>query len=161
MPDPGRRAAAERRRRALAERLARDLAHPAPDAPPGTLSDLVAGTVVRVRWVSAIDAHVAFDQAPSLIALGSAYRRIEGRGGVVLVVHCIPNNMDDSSLVVPYEPFSSPVMVCLDDMADHCMGVYGDSPEARDALSTLQVRLLTAFGGRSDAIARGTLPPDD
>jgi hypothetical protein len=161
MPGPGRWAAVERRRRALAERLARDLAHPDPDAPPGTLSDMVAGAMVRVRWASAIDAQIAFDQAPSLIALGSAFQRLQGGGGVVLVVHCLADSMDDWSLVVPYEPFGTPVLVCLDDMGDHCLGVYGDSPQARDALSTLHVRLLAAFGNRSDAIARGTLPPDD
>jgi hypothetical protein len=160
MPDPDRWRAVEQRRRELAERLARDLAHPDPDAPPDTLSDFVAGNVVQVRWVSAIDAHIAFDQAPSLIAFGAEYRRFEGRGGVVLVVHCVEDSMDDWSLVVPYEPFTTPVLVCLDDMDEHCMGVYGDSPEARDALSRLHVRLIGAFGNRQDAIARGTLPPD-
>ncbi len=159
MPDPDRWLRIERERRALAERLARDLAHPDPDAPPGALSDFVAATMVRVRWDSAIDAHVAFDQAPSLIAFGSQYQRIEGRGGVVLVVHCIPDSMDDWSLVVTYEPFGAPVLVCLDDMGDHCMGVYDDSPTARDALSTLHLRLIGAFGIRRDATTAGS-PPD-
>ena len=160
MPGPDRWYAAEQQRRKLAERLARDLAYPDPDAPPDTLSDFVAGAVVRVRWASAIDAHIAFDQAPSLIALGGEYRRFEGRGGVVLVVHSSEGGMDDWSLVVPYEPFTTPALVCLDDMAEHCMGVYADSTEAREALSTLHVRLIGAFGNRQGAIARGSLPPD-
>jgi hypothetical protein len=159
VPDPDRWRAAERRRRRLAERLARELAHPDPDAPPGAMSNFVAGTVVRVRWASAFEAQIAFDQAPSLIAFGAEFGRVEG-GGVVLVVHCIQDSMDDWSLVVPYEPFAAPVLVCVDDMAEHCMGIYGDSPEARDALSTLHVRLIGAFGNRRDAIARGSLPPD-
>ena len=159
MPGPDRWRAAEQRRRKLAERLARDLAHPDPQAPPGALSDFVSGTMGRVRWTSAIDAQIAFDQAPSLIAFGGEYRRVQGRGGVVLVVHCGEGSMDDWSLVVPYEPFAAPVLVCLDDMGEHCMGVYGDSAEARDALSTLHVRVLGAFDNRQRAIARGSLPP--
>ena len=160
VPDPDRWRAAERRRRKLAERLARELAHPDPDAPPGAMSNFVAGTVVRVRWASAIEAQTAFDQAPSLIAFGAEFRRVEGRGGVVLVVHCIQDSMDDWSLVVPYEPFGAPVLVCVDDMTDHCMGIYSDSPDARDALSTLHTRLIGAFGNRRDAIARNSPPPD-
>jgi hypothetical protein len=112
-----------------------------------------------VRWASATEAQIAFGQAPSLIAFGAEFSRVEGRGGVVLVVHCIEDSMDDWSLVVPYEPFGAPVLVCVDDMADHCMGIY-DSPEARDALSTLHARLIGAHGNRRDAIARGSLPPD-
>ena len=160
MPNPDRWRAAEQQRRKLAERLGRDLAHPDPDTPPDALSDFVAGTVVRVRWQSAIDAHIAFDQAPSLIAFGGEYRRFAGRGGVVLVIHGVEDSMDDWSLVVPYEPFAAPVLVCLDDMDEHCMGIYGDSPEEHDALSTLHVRLIGGFGNRQDAIARGSLPPD-
>jgi hypothetical protein len=152
--------AVEQRRRKLAERLARDLAHPNPDAPAGTLSDFVAGTVVRVRWASAIDAQIAFDQAPSLIGSGGEFLRFEGRGGVVLVVHCIADSMDDWSLVVPFEPFAAPVLVCLDDMDGHCMGVYGDSPEASEALSTLYGRLVAGFAAREDNIDKGLLPPD-
>jgi hypothetical protein len=79
---------------------------------------------------------------------------VEGRGGVVLVVHCLEDSMDDWSLVVPYEPFTVPVLVGLDDMRVHCTGIYDDSPEDRDALSTLYVRLL-AFGIRHDAIRSG------
>ncbi|RFS40472.1 hypothetical protein D0Q02_30590 [Micromonospora craniellae] len=85
MPDPRRWRAIEQRCRKLAEGLGRDLAHPDPDAPPGTLSDFAAGAIVHVRWASAIDAQIAFDQAPSLIAFGTEYQRFQGRGGVVLV----------------------------------------------------------------------------
>ncbi|MEV6926719.1 hypothetical protein AB0M46_19750 [Dactylosporangium sp. NPDC051485] len=160
MPDPDRWHAMEQRRRKLAERLGRVLAHPNPDDRPGTLGDVVAGAAVRVRWPSAIDAHIAFDQAPSLIGMGAQYQRFAGRGGVVLVIHCIADSMDDWSLVVPFEPFTAPVLVCLDDMDGQCLAVYDDSPEARDALSTLHVRLLRAFGDRQAAIDAGTLPPD-
>ncbi len=159
MPGPEHWRAVEQRRRKLAERLARDLAHPDPDASAETLSDFVAGTVVRVRWASAIDAQIAFDQVPSLIGMGGEFLRFEGRGGVVLVIHCIADSMDDWSVVVPYEPFGAPVLVCLDDMDEHCMGVYGDSPQASEALSTLYVRLVAAFARREDSIAKGLLPP--
>lgn len=160
MHDPDRWRAIEQRRRKLAERLGRDLAYPDPDAPVGTLSDFVAGTMVRVRWASAIDAHIAFDEAPSLIAFGGEYRRIEGRGGVVLVVHCPEDSIYEWSLVVPYEPFRTPVLVCLDDMGEHCMGIYGDTPEARQALPDLQVRLIGGFANRQHAIDTGYFPAD-
>jgi hypothetical protein len=48
MPDPDRWRAVEQLRRELAERLALTWPHPDPDAPPDTLSDFVAGTVVQV-----------------------------------------------------------------------------------------------------------------
>lgn len=159
MPDPDRWRAIEQRRRKLAERLAWDLAHPDP-AKPGAMSDFVAGTVVRVRWASAIDAHAVFDEAGSLIAFGGDYRLIEGRGGVVLVLHCPQDSMYDWSLVVRYEPFRTPVLVCLDDMGEHCMGIYADSPEARQALSDLHVRLIGGFANRQHAKDIGFLPPD-
>jgi hypothetical protein len=69
--------------------------------------------------------------------------------GVVLYVHCVEDSMDDWSLVVPYEPFGTPALVCLDDMGEHCMGVYGDSPEAHDALSTLHIHMARRYSTRS------------
>jgi len=150
--------AVERRRRKLAERLARDLAHPDPDAPPGALSDFVAATAVQVRWAPAIEAQMAFDQALRVVALGGEVGRVEGRGGVVLWVHAVED--DFWSLVVPFEPFDGPVLVCTDDFGDHAMWISEDSPESREALSTLHTGLIVALETRRDLIAKGTLPPD-
>lgn len=154
--------AVERRRRRFAERLASELAHPDPDGPPGAMSDFVAGAVVGVEsWPAAIEAKIAFDEAPTLIKFGAPFGWIEGYGGVVLWVHSPVD--DDWSLVVPFDPFVTPVLVCLDDMCadeamgDHCLGVYDDSPEARNALSDLQTGLIAAFGERRDSRARDWL----
>jgi hypothetical protein len=151
---------AEQARRRLAERLAWELAHPDPDAPPGALSDFVAATAMQVRWASAIDAHTVFDHAPRLIALGGGVGRVEGRGGVVLYVHCLEGGMDDWSVVVPYEPFTGPVLVCVDDLGDHCMWISEDDPQAREALSRLRTEIDLAFATRATLIAKGSLPPD-
>ncbi|RFS45038.1 hypothetical protein D0Q02_18580 [Micromonospora craniellae] len=152
--------AAEGRRRRLAERLAWELAHPDPDAPRDGLSDFVAAAAVRVRWASAVDAQVAFDHAPRVIALGGRFGRVAGRGGVVLYVHCFEGGMDDWSLVVPWEPFAGPVLVCVDDLEDHCMWISEDDPPAREALSLLRTGIELAFGTRAALTADGGLPPD-
>lgn len=150
--------AAEQRRRKLAERLAWDLAHPDPAAPRETLSDFVAGAAMQVRWQATIEAQIAFDQAPRLIALGGELGRVEGRGGVILWVHCLPDGMDDWSLVVPFEPFTGPVLVCVDDLADHCLWISDDDPQAREALSRLQIEVGLALDTRRELIAKGDLP---
>ncbi len=160
MVDADRWRAAERRRRKLAERLAWELAHPDPDAPPDAFSDLVAATAVQVRWASAVDAQIAFDHAPRVIALGGRFGRVEGRGGVILCVHCLEGGMDDWSLIVPYEPFTGPVLVCVDDLQDHCMWISEDDPQAREALSRLRTEIELAFTTRAALIADGGLPPD-
>ncbi|MFI6759456.1 hypothetical protein ACIBF5_10000 [Micromonospora sp. NPDC050417] len=147
------------RRRKLAERLAWDLAHPDPAAPRESLSDFVAGAAMRVRWASAIEAQIAFEQAPRLIGLGGELGRVEGRGGVILFVHCLRDGLDDWSLVVPFEPFTGPVLVCVDDLADHCLWVSDDDPQAREALSRLHTEITLALDTRRELDARGGLPP--
>ncbi|QOC90316.1 hypothetical protein [Micromonospora craniellae] len=77
---------------------------------------------------------------------------------LVLVLHCPEDSMYDWSLVVRYEPFRTPVLVCLDDMGEHCMGIYADSPQARQALSDLHVRLIGGFANRQHAKDTGLLP---
>lgn len=149
---------AERRRRKLAERLARDLAHPDPDAPPGALSDFVAATAVQVRWARNVEAQIAFELAPRVVALGGEVGRVEGRGGVILWVHSLGD--DFWSLVVPFEPFDGPVLVCTDDFGDHAMWISDDSAESREALTTLHTGLIRALETRREQIAKGTLPPD-
>ncbi len=148
----------ERRRRKRAERLARDLAHPDPDAPPGALSDFVAATAVRVRWARNVEAKVAFEDAPRVVAVGGDMGRVEGRSGVILWVHSVRD--DFWSLVVPFEPFDGPVLVCTDDFGDHAMWISDDGPEAREALATLHTGLIKALDARADKIAKGFLPPD-
>ncbi|MFI9638969.1 hypothetical protein ACIG87_02715 [Micromonospora sp. NPDC051925] len=160
MGDVDRWRAAERRRRGLAERLAWDLAHPNPDASRSALGDFVAATAMRVRWASAIDAHTAFDHASRVIALGGEFGRVEGRGGVIVYVHCLEGGVDDWSLVVPYEPFIGPVLVCVDDLDDHCMWISEDDPQAREALERLRTEMELAFATRATLIANGSLPPD-
>lgn len=153
------RAAGQRRRR-LAERLAWELAHPDPDAPADGLSGFVAGSAMQVRWASAVEAQVAFDHAPRLIALGGEFGRVEGRGGVIVYVHCLDGGMDEWSLVVPYEPFTGPVLVCADDLEDHCMWISEDDPPGREALSLLRTEIELALATRATLIADGSLPPD-
>lgn len=160
MVDDDRWRAAEQRRRKLAERLAWELAHPDPDAPPGALSDFVAATAMQVRWASSIDAQIAFDHAPRLIAFGEEFGRLQGRGGVILYVHCLEDGPEEWSLVVPYEPFTGPVLVCADDLEDHCMWISEDDPQAREALSGLRTGIELALAARAELIAKGGLPPD-
>ncbi|NLU81091.1 hypothetical protein HCA58_22640 [Micromonospora sp. HNM0581] len=160
MVDVDRWRAAEQGRRRLAERLAWELAHPDPVAPPDALSDFVAAAAMQVRWASAIDAQTAFDHAPRLVALGGEFGRVEGRGGVIVFVHCLEGGMDDWSLVVPYEPFTGPVLVCVDDLGDHCMWISEEDPQAREALSRLRTEIELAFTTRTTLITRGSLPPD-
>ncbi|MEQ4301552.1 hypothetical protein ABNF97_09190 [Plantactinospora sp. B6F1] len=158
--DDDRWRAAEQRRRKLAERLAWELAHPDPDAPPGALSDFVAATALRVRWASSIEARTAFDQAPHLIAFGEKFGRLQGRGGVILYVHCLEDSLDEWSLVVPYEPFTGPVLVCVDDLEDHCMWISEDDPQTQKALSDLRTGIELALTTRAELIVKGSLPPD-
>lgn len=160
MVDDDRWRAAEQRRRKLAERLAWELAHPDPDASPGALSDFVSATAMQVRLASSIEALIAFDQAPRLIALGGEFGRLKGRGGVILWVHCLEDGMDEWSLVVPYQPFTGPVLVCVDDLEDHCMWISEDDPQAREALSRLHIEIELAIRTRTELIAKGSLPPD-
>jgi hypothetical protein len=104
----------EQGRRALAERLARELANPDPQAPRGALSDFVAATAVKVRWGGRnIDARMAFEDAPTTVLVGGELGRVEGRAGVVLWVHAPSDGF--WSLVVPFEPFRGPVLVRTDD----------------------------------------------
>jgi hypothetical protein len=150
--------AVERRRRKMAERLARELANPDPDAPSGALSDFVAATAVQVRWARNVEAQMAFDEAPRVVALGGEVGRVEGRGGVVLWVH---SGEDDFwSLVVPLEPFDGPVLVCTDDFGGHAMWITEDGAESEEALSKLHTGLMVALETRRELIAKGTLPPD-
>lgn len=148
----------ERRRRALAERLARELANPDPRAPQGAVSDFVAATAVKVRWARNWDAHTAFEDAPTTVLVGGELRRVTGRGGVVLSVHAVGDSF--WSLVVPFEPFRGPVLICTDDFYDKAMWITGDSTEARDALTSLHTGLIWTLAARAEKIEKGLLPPD-
>jgi hypothetical protein len=148
----------ERRRRLLAERLARELANPDPDAPRGAVSDFVAANAVKVRWARNWDAHLAFPDVPGTMSVGGEMGRVQGRAGVVLWVHALSDGF--WSLVVPVEPFRGPVLLCTDDFFPHAMWITGDSPDAREALTNLQTGLIWSLEARADKIEKGLLPPD-
>jgi hypothetical protein len=148
----------ERRRRLLAERLARELANPDPQAPRGAVSDFVAANAVKVRWARNADAMMALEDAPLTVSVGGEMGRVSGRGGVVLWVHALRDGF--WSLVVPYEPLRGPVLVCTDDFFPHAMWITGDSPEAREALNSLNTNLIWTLAARAEKIEKGLLPPD-
>ena len=148
----------ERGRRMLAERLARELANPDPQAPRGALSDFVAATAVKVRWGGRnVDARMAFEDAPTTVLVGGELGRVEGRGGVVLWMHAPSEGF--WSLVVPFEPFHGPVLVCTDDFYDKAMWITGSSPEAQTALAELHNNLIWTLAARAEKIEKGLLPP--
>lgn len=136
----------ERRRELFAERLARELAVPVPDAPRGSMSEFVAGAVVRTPWEGAVEAHEAFVDAPRLLALGGRFGIIGGYAGDVLYVHQTEGGT--WSLVVPYAPWGTPILVCVDDIPDHCLGIYEDGPEAIKAIAELRSGLERAWETR-------------
>lgn len=149
----------ERRRRLLAERLARELANPDPELPPGALSDFVAATAVQVRWEGSVDAQIAFDMAPRVVALSTGLGRVEGRAGVVLWLHSPVGEF--WSMVVPFEPFRGPVLVCTDDFYEHAMWITDETPESREALSQLHQNLLRSMKTRRAVAARGWFGPQE
>jgi hypothetical protein len=59
------------------------------------------------------------------------------------------------SMVVPFEPFRGPVLVCTDDFYEHAMWITDETPESREALSRLHRRLLMSMQTRSEVTARG------
>jgi hypothetical protein len=148
----------ERRRRLLAERLARELANPDPRAPRGAVSDFVAVNAVKVRWARNADAMLALEEAPKTVTVGGEMGWVSGRGGVVLWVHALGDGF--WSVVVPYEPFRGPVLVCTDDFFPHAMWITGDSPQAREALNSLNTNLIWTLAARAEKIEKGLLPPD-
>jgi hypothetical protein len=148
----------ERRRRLLAERLARELANPDPNARRGALSDFVAANAVKVRWARSVDAQAAIQEAPTTVMVGGEMGRVQGRGGVVLWVHSLRD--DDWSLVVPFEPFRGPLLVCTDDFFPRAMWISGDSPEARGALTTLETELIFSLAHRAEMVEKGLRRPD-
>jgi hypothetical protein len=147
----------DRRRRLLAERLARELANPDPQAAQGTVSDSVAANAVKVRWARNRDAHLAFPDVPGTVSVGRKMGQVRGRGGVVLWVHALSDGF--WSLVVPWEPFRGPVLLCTDDFFPSAMWITGDSPEAREALTGLHTGLIWSVAARADKIEKGLLPP--
>src|SRR5262249_16838130 len=144
----------ERRRRRLAERLALELA----TASHTRGSDFVAARMVQVRWSSTVEFQIAVDQAPTMVFIGDPANlgTFEGDGGVVMVVH-LPDNW---WVVFPGVAFTGLILVCDVDLKEHCMQLYDDSPEAREAVENFRLRVVRALENRAKRIADGWLPPD-
>jgi hypothetical protein len=149
------------RRVALAERLALELA----SASHKHGSDFVASRLVQVRYQGTPDFRIALDHAPTSAYMGGppAVGVYEGDGGVVMYVH-MP---DLYSVVCPLVPYTGLVLVCADDLRDHCMQLHDDSPEAREALANFYERLRLSLINRAEAQAealaegkRGIIPAE-
>ncbi|MFC0530243.1 hypothetical protein [Phytohabitans kaempferiae] len=144
----------ERRRVALAERLARELAHN-PLGRHGAGNDFVASVAVQVRLSSAVEAFEAQQAVQDIrthvmLSPPSFLGQVTGRGGMVMWVHA-----DIYSVVFPFEPFTGLILVCPDDMHDHCMEIYDDGPETRQAIegfydaAVLGLRMRRHWQGRN------------
>lgn len=147
--------AEERRRRAMAERLTLELA----TASHREGSDYVASRMVQVRYSSAVEVQMALSEAPTIIFMGRHSADVgtcTGRGGTVMYVH-MP---DLWSLVFPLDPFTGLILVCVDDLKDHCMQLYDDSPPARQAVQDFRTGVVLALRNRAEHIAKGLLPAD-
>jgi hypothetical protein len=144
----------ERRRRRLAERLALELA----TASHTRGSDFVASHMVQVRWSSAVEFRIAVGETPTAVFVGDpkSLGTFEGDGGVVMYVH-LPDNW---SVVFPLVPFTGLILVTDIDLKNHCMQLYDDSPEAREAVENFRLRVMLALENRAKRIADGWLPPD-
>jgi hypothetical protein len=145
----------ERRRRAMAERLALELA----TASHREGSDYVASHMVQVDYSSAVEVDMALSEAPTVIFMGRQGADVgafTGRGGAVMYVH-MP---DLWSLVFPLVPFTGLILVCVDDLKDHCMQLYDDSPRARAAVEDFHTRVVLSLRNRAEQIAKGLLPAD-
>lgn len=150
---------ATRHRKDMAERLAAELAH-APGGSRGVGSEYVASRVVQARLASSAEAQSALHEAPTVVSAGPSENvgQITGIGGMVMYVH--GGYFDDWSVVFPLVPFTGLVLVCSDDLDEHCMQIYDDSAEARQAIAELYDRVVLALKNRSEAIASGSLRPD-
>jgi hypothetical protein len=161
--DPARRqqqlAAATVRRKAMAERLAAELAS-APGSSHGGGSPYVMSRVVQVRLAWSIEAQAALQEAPTVVSMGSpkSVGQVSGPGGLWMYAH--GGYFDDWSIVFPLVPFTGLVLVCSDDLDEHCMQIYDDSAEARHAIAELYDGMVLALKNRREAIASGWLPPD-
>jgi hypothetical protein len=143
----------------MAERLAAELAH-AQGGWRGAGSEYVASRVVQVRLASSVEAQAALREAPTVVSMGPSgdVGQVTGIGGLVMWAH--GGYLDDWSIVFPLLPFTGLVLVCSDDLEDHCMQVYDDSAEARRAIEELHDGVVLALKDRSQAIAEGVLQPD-
>jgi hypothetical protein len=150
---------ATRRRKRMAERLAAELAH-APGGSRGSGSEYVASRAVQVRLASSVEAQAALRETPVVVSMGPPENvgQVTGPGGLWMFVH--GGYFDDWSVVFPLVPFTGLVLVCSDDLDEHCMQIYDDSAEARQAIAELYDRVVVALKNRSEAIASGSLRPD-
>ncbi len=161
--DPGHRQEqlqqAARRRKRMAERLAAELAH-APSGSRGAGSEYAASRVVQVRLASSVEAQAALGEAPTVVSTGPPedVGQVTGPGGLWMYVH--GGYFDDWSVVFPLVPFTGLVLICSDDLDEHCLQIYDDSPEAQHAIAELYDRVVLALKNRSEAIASGSLRPD-
>jgi len=147
------------RRKSMAERVAAELAH-APGGSRGTGSEYVASRVVQVRLASSVEAQAALQEAPMVVSMGPPENvgQVTGPGGLWMFVH--GGYFDDWSVVFPLVPFTGLVLVCSDDLDEHCLQIYDDSAETRQAITELYDRVVLALKNRSQAIANGSLQPD-
>lgn len=146
---------AAQRRRKMAERLAVELARGGRGR-HGIGSDYVASTAVQVKLASSPEAATALQQAPAAIADGGEIGSVTGRA-LVMYVHGRPG--DGWSLVFPFLPFTGLVLVCLDDLPGHCLQIYDDGEQARQAVGELYAAATMALkNGRVGSL--GWLPPE-
>jgi hypothetical protein len=146
----------ERRRRQMAERLALTLANLPPGGTGGDGVSLVLATAVEVRLASVPEFGIALSDAPRMIALGSReFRRFTGAGGVVFLVHT-----ENSSVVFPFMPWTRLVLLCDDDVPDHCLRVFLGDPDTVVALDDFCTEVTMALETRTQLIAAGSLAPD-
>ncbi|WP_203860847.1 hypothetical protein [Plantactinospora mayteni] len=64
------------------------------------------------------------------------------------------------SVVFPVDPLTGLILVCADDLQDHCMEVYDDGHKTGKAIDGFRYRVLEALKNRSERIAKGTVRAD-
>ncbi len=122
----------------------------------GVGSDYVASTAVQVNLASSAEVATALRQAPAAIASGGEVGSVTGRA-LAMFVHGRPE--DGWSLVFPFLPFTGLVLVCLDDLPDHCLQLYDDGQEAGQAVGEMCAAATVALKDeRVESV--GWLPPE-
>jgi hypothetical protein len=128
-------------RRALAARLVRELV----STPPHRLrrDGLTSMVAVEVTLESApqVAAALAVAARAARDGPGDEVEFAGGPGGEVVALHGV-----DWSVVFCYLPFTGLVLVCLNDVAEHCLQVYDDSPDAQTLVTALFEAVIQRLG---------------
>lgn len=115
------------RRRRLAERLLAEMAFP-PYGRPGLGNDFVAATAVPTTLDDAPGAREALHEATTLARTRrDEVKAANGAGayGLWMRVHGVAG-----SVVFSFMPPGRSVLICVDDLPDHCWQISGDTDEA-------------------------------